>query len=232
MLLGAEFAQPEDPTETLAQRHHVTHVIGVDEVGRGPLAGPVITAAVVLRLQDELPPGVADSKTLTPAMRQALLEPIMASVRAHAIAEATVEEIDGTDILRASLWALRRAVLSAWRQAGEPRCVVLVDGRDLLPDLVLPQHAIISGDARVPAIAAASILAKEHRDALMAALHLQHPQYAFDKHKGYATADHMAALRQHGPSPHHRRTFEPVKSFVSSGSWDAGAPALSQEAWW
>lgn len=233
LLLGRDFEQPEDPTGELAARHKVSHVIGVDEVGRGPLAGPVITAAVVLKLGDALPDGVADSKALTANTRAALVSPIQAAVRAHALGVASVEDIDGSDILRACLRALRAAVLSAWRQAGKPACVVLVDGRDLLPELELPQHAVISGDARVPAIAAASILAKEHRDELMGALHLLHPQYGFDKHKGYATADHMAALRTHGPSPVHRKTFEPVKSFLLRGSWDPNAPVPQQgDAWW
>ena len=214
-----------DPGTELARRHGATHVIGVDEVGRGPLAGPVVTCAVVARAGQALPDGVDDSKALTPAQRRALLQPIREAAVAHALGEATVEEIDAVNILQASLLAMRRAVLDAWRGAGHPACVVLVDGRERIPDLELPQHAVIGGDARCKVIAAASILAKEHRDAFMEQLGAKHPGYGFEKHKGYASAQHVAALRDQGPTPHHRRSFEPVRTFVATGRWPGAGDA-------
>jgi len=230
--LGTLLDDEGDPSESMARRHGATHGIGVDEVGRGPLAGPVVTAAVVIPLGGLLPDGVADSKALSTLQRQALLEPIVRSAVSHAISHADVTEIDGVNILQASLLAMRRAVMSAWRLAGQPHCVVLVDGREPIPELLLPQHCVIGGDARVKVIAAASILAKEHRDALLKELHEQHPQYGFDKHKGYATAEHLAALQTFGPSPHHRRSFEPVKSFVARGLWGGALTESLQEELW
>ncbi|MBI5496920.1 MAG: ribonuclease HII [Deltaproteobacteria bacterium] len=208
-----------DPARAFAARHRVRVVIGVDEVGRGPLAGPVVTGAVAFRVEDELPDGFTDSKALTAARRQEMLDPIRAVALGHALGMATVDEIDATGIRMATLEAMRRAVGSAWRMAGEPPCVVVVDGRDLVPSLALAQHALVDGDARCQAVGAASILAKEHRDGLLADLHLQHPQYGFDRHKGYGTADHLRALVAHGPCAHHRRSFEPVRTFLETGRW-------------
>jgi ribonuclease HII len=181
-------------------------VAGVDEAGRGPLAGPVVAAAVIL---DELNPirGLADSKALTPARRERLFETICAQALCVCIAQASVEEIDRLNILQATLLAMRRAVLGL-RLA--PRRV-LVDGNQL-PDLPVPAQALVRGDARVPAISAASILAKVHRDRLCAALHDAFPGYGFDRHKGYPTPDHLAALRALGPCDAHRRSFAPVRA--------------------
>ncbi len=179
-------------------------VAGVDEAGRGPLAGPVVAAAVIL---DELHPiaGLADSKKLTAARREALFDEIRAKALCCSIAEASVEEIDRLNILQATLLAMRRAVLGLRLK---PK-MVLVDG-NRLPTLDMPAEAIVKGDALVPAISAASILAKVHRDRWCVQVDAQYPQYGFAGHKGYGTAVHMAALREHGACIHHRHSFAPV----------------------
>jgi ribonuclease HII len=178
----------------------------VDEAGRGPLAGPVVAAAVIL---DELQPirGLADSKALTALRRERLFDEIRARALAVCIAEASVEEIDRLNILQATLLAMRRAV-EGLRLVPQQ---VLVDG-NRLPVLKVPAQAIVKGDTKVPAISAASILAKVHRDRQCAALHDQWPQYGFDGHKGYPTEAHLAALRAHGACPAHRRSFGPVRA--------------------
>ncbi len=183
-------------------------VAGVDEAGRGPLAGPVVAAAVIL---DELAPirGLADSKVLSPPRRERLFDEICAKALAIAIAEATVEEIDRLNILQATMLAMRRAV-EGLRLV--PRHV-LVDG-NRLPVLRVPATAIVKGDAKVAAISAASILAKVHRDRQCAALHDSWPQYGFGLHKGYPTEAHLAALRAHGACPAHRRSFAPVRAVL------------------
>ncbi|RDD93528.1 ribonuclease HII [Acidovorax sp. BoFeN1] len=179
-------------------------VAGVDEAGRGPLAGPVVAAAVIL---DDLHPiaGLADSKKLTAARREALFDEIRARALCCSIAEASVEEIDRLNILQATLLAMRRAVMGLRLK---PK-MVLVDG-NRLPMLDMPAEAIVKGDALVPAISAASILAKVHRDRWCVQVDEQYPQYGFAGHKGYGTAVHMAALREHGACIHHRRSFAPV----------------------
>ncbi|MBS0505796.1 MAG: ribonuclease HII [Proteobacteria bacterium] len=179
-------------------------VAGVDEAGRGPLAGPVVAAAVIL---DELQPiaGLADSKVLTAARRERLFDEIRAKALCCSIAEASVEEIDQLNILQATLMAMRRAVQGLRLK---PR-LALVDG-NRLPQLDMPAEAIVKGDAKVAAIAAASILAKVTRDRWCAELHVQYPQYGFAGHKGYGTAEHLAALQAHGACPQHRRSFAPV----------------------
>lgn len=179
-------------------------VAGVDEAGRGPLAGPVVAAAVIL---DELHPiaGLADSKVLTAARREALYDEIRAKALCCSIAEASVEEIDRLNILQATLLAMRRAVLGLRLKPVR----VLVDG-NRLPQLEVPAEAIVKGDARVAAISAASILAKVTRDRWCAQLHDQFPAYGFAGHKGYGTAEHLAALQAHGACPQHRRSFAPV----------------------
>jgi ribonuclease HII len=181
---------------------------GVDEAGRGPLAGPVVAAAVIL---DDLNPirGLNDSKKLTAKRREALFDEIRARSLCFAIAEATVQEIDQLNILQATLLAMRRAV-EALRL---PPKLVLVDG-NRLPTLSMRAEAIVKGDAWVPAISAASILAKVHRDRLCAEMHLCYPVYGFDQHKGYGTAQHLAALQAHGPADCHRMTFAPVARSV------------------
>ncbi|MDB5884124.1 MAG: RNase [Polaromonas sp.] len=177
---------------------------GVDEAGRGPLAGPVVAAAVIL---DPLHPvvGLADSKKLTALRREKLYDEIQARALCCSIALATAEEIDSLNILQATLLAMRRAVEGLKLQP----LMVLVDGNQL-PRLQMPAEAIVKGDALVPAISAASILAKVYRDRWCADYHLHYPQYGFDGHKGYGTARHLAALRQHGACPQHRRSFAPV----------------------
>lgn len=180
-------------------------VAGVDEAGRGPLAGPVVAAAVIL---DELRPikGLADSKALTARRREILFDEIRARALCSSIASASAEEIDRLNILQASLLAMQRAVLGLRLL---PKRVV-VDG-NRVPCLVMTVAAVVKGDARVAAISAASILAKVHRDRLCQDLHAQYPQYGFAGHKGYPTPAHLAALREHGPCPQHRRSFAPVR---------------------
>lgn len=177
---------------------------GVDEAGRGPLAGPVVAAAVIL---DELNPirGLADSKTLTALRREKLYDEIRAKALCCAIGEASVEEIDTLNILEATMLAMRRAVEGLRLKPVK----VLVDG-NRLPRLDVLCEAIVKGDATVQAISAASILAKVHRDRWCIEFHQQYPQYGFDGHKGYGTAEHMAALRTHGACPQHRKSFAPV----------------------
>ena len=179
-------------------------IAGVDEVGRGPLAGAVVVAAVIL---DPARPidGLADSKTLTEQRREQLAAHIRRDALHWHVAQADVAEIDRLNILRATLLAMRRAVLGLARQ---PRRV-LVDG-NRCPDLPMPCEPIVKGDASRPCIAAASILAKVARDRMMRALHQAHPVYGFDRHKGYPTKDHLAALERYGPIGQHRRSFRPV----------------------
>jgi len=183
-------------------------ICGVDEAGRGPLAGPVFAAAVVL---DSARPiaGLADSKILSEKRRRALAESIRTRSLAWAVACATVEEIDTLNILRATLLAMRRAVQRLSLIPSE----VLVDGLHC-PDIGLPVRAIIGGDATVAAICAASILAKTGRDAEMLRLHDRFPQYGFDRHKGYPTPEHLDALGRHGVCEIHRRSFAPVRKIV------------------
>ena len=183
-------------------------VAGVDEAGRGPLAGPVVAAAVIL---DDLNPirGLNDSKKLTAKRREVLFDEIRARALCFAIAEASVQEIDQINILQATLLAMKRAV-EALRL---PPKLVRVDG-NRLPTLSIRAEAIVQGDALVPAISAASILAKVHRDRLCDAMHERYPLYGFDQHKGYGTAQHLAALQAHGPAACHRMTFAPVARSV------------------
>ena len=179
-------------------------IAGVDEAGRGPLAGPVVAAAVIL---DDLNPieGLADSKKLTPLKRARLFDEIRAKALCCSIAEATVEEIDELNILQATMLAMRRAVEGLRLKPAK----VLVDG-NRLPVLDVLAEAIVKGDSKVPAISAASILAKVHRDRWCEQIHTQYPEYGFDAHKGYGTAVHLAALKKHGPTPWHRQSFAPV----------------------
>jgi ribonuclease HII len=183
------------------------HVAGVDEVGRGCLAGPVVAAAVVLS-PDRYVPGIADSKVLTPEERERLFTSIVRAAVAWAVATVEADEIDRLNIHRASLLAMRQAVGALEPLPG----FVLVDGFRI-PDLVMPQRPIAGGDRRSTAIAAASILAKVTRDRLMCRLHDQDPRYGFDRHKGYATRDHLDAVARFGYSPVHRRTFRPPSLF-------------------
>ncbi len=178
---------------------------GVDEVGRGPLAGPVIAAAVVLRSAG--PPGLADSKKLTAKRREVLAAQIRDLALSWGIGRAEVDEIDQMNILRASHLAMQRAVAAL---SVDPE-VVLVDG-NLLPSFPVPAVAVVKGDDRVPSISAASILAKVARDEEMCTLAAQYPEYGFERHKGYGTAAHLSALARLGPTPIHRRSFAPVRA--------------------
>ena len=183
-------------------------ICGVDEAGRGPLAGPVVAAAVILDPQQPIA-GLNDSKKLTAARRAALAVEIREKALAWALAEASALEIDRINILQASLLAMQRAV-SGLSLVPEK---ALVDGNKC-PVLACPVEAIVGGDGKLAAIAAASILAKTVRDVLMQEVHACYPQYGFDRHKGYPTALHLAALREHGISPVHRRSYGPVAQLM------------------
>ena len=195
---------PATPPQAAFIWHISGLVAGVDEAGRGPLAGPVVAAAVIL---DDLNPikGLADSKTLTALRREKLFDEIRAKALCCSIAEASVEEIERLNILQATLLAMRRAVEGLRLKPFK----VLVDG-NRLPVLDMLAEAIVKGDSLIPAISAASILAKVHRDRWCAELDLQYPQYGFAQHKGYGTAQHLMALAAHGACPQHRKTFRPV----------------------
>lgn len=184
-------------------------VCGVDEAGRGPLAGQVFAAAVIL---DDARPidGLADSKKLSAKRRDQLAVLIRERALAWAVAAASVEEIDRVNILQATMLAMSRAVAALAVRPDE----AWIDG-NRCPPLDVPARAIVGGDATVAAISAASILAKTARDAEMLALHEVYPAYGFDRHKGYGTAAHLAALQRHGPSPIHRQSFAPVRLAVA-----------------
>ena len=187
-----------------------TRVCGVDEAGCGPLAGPVYAAAVILDPERPIR-GLRDSKLLPAATREKLADRIREKSTAWSIAFASVEEIDTINILQARLLAMRRAVEGLSVAPGH----VLVDGNQL-PMLRHTCEAVVKGDAKVAAIAAASILAKTARDALMKSLHDEHPQYGFDQHVGYATRRHLASLAEHGASAIHRRSFAPVRAAIEA----------------
>ncbi len=199
---------PDFGREAFALARGCRAVAGVDEVGRGPLAGPVTAAAVILD-PDRIPEGLGDSKALSAPRRAALAEDI-AEVAEVSIAHASVEEIDALNILAASHLAMSRAL------AGLPRTpdFALIDGNRLPADLPCPAEAVVKGDALCLSIAAASIVAKVCRDALMVGLAQQHPGYGWDRNAGYPTKDHKEALRNLGPTPHHRRSFAPVRNIL------------------
>jgi ribonuclease HII len=184
-------------------------IAGVDEAGRGPLAGPVVAAAVILDDQNPIQ-GLADSKKLSALRRERLFDEIRAKALCCAVAQASVQEIEELNILQATLLAMRRAV-EGLRLSPK---LVLVDG-NRLPQLPMRAQAIVKGDALVAAISAASILAKVTRDRWCADYDVQYPQYGFAKHKGYGTAAHLAALQQHGACPEHRKTFAPVTAVLA-----------------
>ena len=191
----------------LAQRQ-CTPVCGIDEAGRGPLAGPVVAAAVILD-EKRRPRGIRDSKMLTPEAREELYGRIMKSA-AVGIGIADVERIDRDNILRAALWAMSEAV----RALATRPVFALVDG-NMLPELDCEGAAIVDGDALCVSIAAASIIAKVTRDRIMRELAAQYPHYGFEQHKGYSTEGHLIALKGLGPTPHHRRSFAPVANWES-----------------
>jgi ribonuclease HII len=192
-------------------------ICGVDEAGRGPLAGPVFAAAVILDPERPIS-GLRDSKKLTAGRRELLAEQIKANALAWAIAECSETEIDSLNILQATMLAMRRAV----EGLSMPPTLALIDG-NRCPVLDIRSEAIIKGDDKVPAISAASILAKTARDAALQVLHEQYPHYAFDQHKGYPTALHMARLRLHGVSPVHRQSYAPVRALLVAAADAAGA---------
>ncbi|HET7765542.1 MAG TPA: ribonuclease HII [Burkholderiales bacterium] len=187
-------------------------ICGVDEAGRGPLAGPVFAAAVVFPPGSRAPRGIADSKLLSALRREKLAGVIRARALGWAVAWASVEEIDALNILQASLLAMRRAVESLAFVPDE----VLLDG-PYCPQLAAPSRAVIDGDAKVKVISAASILAKTARDAEMRRLHERFPQYGFDEHKGYPTPQHLRALRRYGVCEAYRRSFAPVREMLERG---------------
>ena len=185
-------------------------VCGVDEAGRGPLAGAVFAAAVILDPSKPIE-GLRDSKKLTEVRRNLLAEQIKSNALAWAIAQCSEQEIDQLNILQASMLAMRRAV----EGLSIVPTLALIDG-NRCPDMSIRSEAIIKGDDKVPAISAASILAKTARDASLIALHQQYPHYAFDQHKGYPTALHLERLRQHGVSPVHRKSYAPVRELLGA----------------
>ena len=199
------------PDQVTLPWHPPGLVAGVDEAGRGPLAGPVVAAAVIL---DERAPiaGLNDSKKLTAARREKLYDEIRAKALCCSIAIASVEEVDRLNILQATMLAMQRAVEGLRLK---PVCV-LVDG-NRLPRLEVPAEAIVKGDALVASISAASILAKVHRDRWCEEIDRLYPQYGFAAHKGYGTALHLSALQAHGACPEHRRSFSPVAQVLSMG---------------
>ncbi|MGC9954934.1 MAG: ribonuclease HII [Rhizomicrobium sp.] len=187
-------------------------VAGVDEAGRGPLAGPVVAAAVIFE-KKRIPKGLDDSKKLTARMREKLYARIYELAIAVGVGEASVDEIDLVNIRQATHLAMARAV----RALVPAPAFALVDGNDA-PALPCPCETIIGGDGRSSSIAAASIIAKVTRDRLMAALHEQHPEYGWLDNKGYGTAEHFLALKRHGPTPHHRRSFAPIHNILCRGN--------------
>lgn len=192
---------------------------GVDEVGRGPLAGPVYAAAVIMP-PGRMPNGLTDSKKLTRPRREALAAEIRERAVCWALGSASVEEIDRLNILRASHVAMQRAIAGL-----NPRPQLLFVDGNLLPSLMQPALAIVNGDSRVPAISAASIIAKVARDAEMAKLAQRHPGYGFEQHMGYPTRAHLTALEKLGPTPEHRRSFAPVRSWFES----RGIPGMNNQ---
>lgn len=193
--------------ENSLHRYGFVAVAGVDEVGRGCLAGPVMAGAVILH-PDRRIDGLADSKTCTFAQRERLYDEICRKAVTWAVASVEIDEIDRINIHQATLQAMRRAVLSL---APLPDAVLVDAFR--IPSLPMAQRGVIKGDRRASAIAAASIVAKVTRDRLMQALHDADPRYGFDRHKGYATADHLSAVARFGYSPQHRRSFRPATLF-------------------
>jgi len=199
--------KPNFRVERDLRKRGIWPVAGIDEAGRGPLAGPVAAAAVILD-PDKVPRGLNDSKQLTPEERDIHYKQILRHARAVAVAFASAAEIDAINIRQATFLAMRRALFAL---AVQPRHV-LVDGKDLPPDLGLPAEAVIKGDAAIASIAAASIIAKVTRDRLMRRLCADYPAYRFSQHFGYATKAHLAAIAEHGPCPVHRLSFRPFKT--------------------
>ncbi|WP_040449781.1 ribonuclease HII [Hoeflea phototrophica] len=199
-------ASPDDRFERHFSKDGLLPVAGLDEAGRGPLAGPVVAAAVILD-PARIPEGLNDSKALSRKKRETLFDQIIATAMVS-IASASPREIDVTDIRKASLTAMRRALIALPVRAG----YALIDGRDIPPGLTCPGRALVKGDARSLSIAAASIVAKVMRDRMMMRAAILYPVYGFDSHKGYGSAKHLAAIREHGPCPLHRMSFRPLRA--------------------
>ena len=187
-------------------------ICGIDEAGRGPLVGAVVAGAVVLDPNNPIE-GLKDSKKLTPARREYLYEQIMEKAKAWGVGEASPAEIDEINILQATMLAMRRAIEDLTTRLGVWPDKALIDG-NRCPELPINAEAIVKGDAKEPAISAASIIAKVTRDRQMMALHEQHPQYGFAQHMGYPTEAHFAALKQYGACDQHRRSFSPVRKVL------------------
>lgn len=194
------------PRSSSASPSDEPRVAGVDEAGRGPLAGPLVVAAVILNPAREIP-GLGDSKALSAKRRDALFDLIQERALAFCVRVIDVERIDAINIFQATMAGMRESLCGL----PIPAALARIDGNRLPPDLPCPAEAWVGGDARDAAIGAASILAKVTRDRLLLALDARWPQYGFARHKGYGTAEHLAALRQHGPCPEHRRSFAPVR---------------------
>lgn len=193
-------------TDSPAMPHHL--IAGVDEAGRGPLAGPVVAAAVILDPENPIG-GLADSKLLSEKKRRVLYDAIQEKALAWSVAEASVAEIDHLNILQATLLAMQRAISRLSIQPVQ----VLIDG-NRVPVLSIPAQAIVQGDRKIPAISAASIIAKVHRDLIMQDYAREFPNFAFDVHKGYGTRQHLAELAQFGSLSIHRKSFKPVKDML------------------
>jgi ribonuclease HII len=199
---------PDFSLEMKALQKGIRYIAGVDEAGRGPLAGPVVAAAVILDPND-IPEGLNDSKALSHKKRLILYDSIIE--KAHvSIASASPKRIDVMNIRQASLWAMRKAILSLCPEAD----FALIDGRDAISNLPIPCKAVIKGDARSLSIAAASIIAKVSRDKIMTSLARHYPEYGIEKHMGYPTAMHREALDRLGPTVQHRTSFSPVRSYI------------------
>ena len=194
-----------------AMRHGERFVVGIDEAGRGPLAGPVAVAAVVFDPARPRLNGLDDSKALTAARREALYAKIVQRALAWRVVFVEVDEIDRINILQATLLGMQRVLHGVCDAVGAERCSARIDGNRLPSGLPCPAEAWIGGDARDRSIMAASILAKVSRDRFMCDLHATWPEYGFDRHKGYGSPVHLAALERHGPCPQHRRSFAPVR---------------------
>jgi ribonuclease HII len=203
---------PDFGHEARAHAFGALRVAGVDEAGRGPLAGPVFAAAVVLDPAD-IPPGLRDSKTLTARARAALAEALMARAEVG-IGRAEAQEIDALNILQASLLAMRRAL----DKLSRPPDHALIDGRQVPAGLPFPAEGLVRGDARCLSIAAASIIAKVERDTEMARLAADCPGYGWERNAGYPTPEHLRALKSLGPTPHHRQSFAPVRKMLCEDS--------------
>lgn len=220
MLLGYKATMPSFSHELRALARVNGLVAGVDEAGRGPLAGPVVAAAVIFE-HKHVPRGLDDSKRLTADAREKLYDKIMERAVAVGVGEASVDEIDLVNIRQATHLAMARAV----RALSPAPVFALVDGNDA-PALPCPCETLIGGDGLSASIAAASIIAKVTRDRQMLALHQQHPVYGWDRNKGYGTPDHLSALKAHGCTPHHRRSFAPIHNILYGGNHEDSTVSL------